>query len=171
MSGLICSKCSESFPFRIKCRDCDFLNEPDYSNTICKGCGKDWGLSLSTWQCKRCVERRKRDERAAIDLFCPECGTLVFINHDGTFSCPSYKCGYSTIPSGISPLSTSTPTRDLDLDNDAISGNETPSMDNKSYKKNCYDCGKAIWMQYREEFNDYIPLDFGNGGNMKPHNC
>ena len=42
---------------------------------------------------------------------------------------------------------------------------------NKSYKKNCAYCGAPIWMQYREEFNDYIPLDFGNGGKMKPHDC
>ena len=42
---------------------------------------------------------------------------------------------------------------------------------NESGRKICDNCGQPIWIQYRKETNDFIPLDFGNGGPMKPHDC
>lgn len=109
---------------------------------------------------------------AAKNLFCPNCGTLGLINWDGLFECPDYRCRQNTTTTIKKRRQfTSTSTRDFDSDKEAKSGSEAPSMENKSYKKNCYSCGKAIWIQYREETDDYIPLDFGNGGKMKPHDC
>ena len=33
-------------------------------------------------------------------MFCPECGTLGFMSHDGSIRCTDYKCGYEGPLSG-----------------------------------------------------------------------
>ena len=144
-----------------------------------KGCGAMTYTFTASWVCASCEERRSREEirnrneRAAIDIFCPECGSLVFPGPDREVKCPNYGCGYDNTPANRKePGITLAPIRDLKLDNETVNGEEEePSTDKNSYKKNCDYCRESIWMQYREESNDWIPLDFGNGGKMNPHRC
>ena len=124
MAGLICTKCDDFFSMQIICGACKSVNEVNYNDTTCKVCCRqDFTHFLSTWICESCKTKEERDLKAAINMFCPHCGTLAFPKPDGSITCTNYRCGYSN--------SFTTSTREIvqtnsnfDINNELIYGTE-----------------------------------------------